>query len=544
MSEQLGSNVFAESENQAVVPEIFADECTNENLENSVEEWGDELTSIVSENADLLVLCPWMGNASVTLAEAMTTYSYPENLTAADEPFLISVVTSLLANRLPYLLEPEVEDIVVEDIDETLEAAEPANMQTQLETVAPEQPQLEVAAPDKPEQTKAKQPIATATARGQSAAADKPPTKVKSHIAPVTVPTEPNTLPMLSEPLDPLRSTTNETKITPIEVTETKPNIATEEINQLPLIVSHVDVVADTQTNAAEALEPIMPSRSEPLLNPIHTPEVRAIPEAIFYVEATPPNELPLATIEIPTPVVMQPLIVAPTERQKEPAPTNALSTETPRIMEVDEEVIMTIELKLPTEETEPVSPRTLVEDGSSVGIDLPLDLAEVIDTSDTEGSTEHFEIPVPAEAEPINEDLMTVIRVILSLEDIAVDAEIKEELAIALYELTNETAEITPEQAVRVIQILAKYRLIEATISLDDVALIEELLSASTRAAIKKLLVDIGVIQESKIQVVSIGQSAMKLYRMERSLVSVYGLTLKPERRTRAFSPKLALTN
>lgn len=63
------------------------------------EQWGDELTELVSVNADEVIRCPWMDDAEVTLSHAMNTYEYPPDMTAAYEPFLISVVNELLASR-------------------------------------------------------------------------------------------------------------------------------------------------------------------------------------------------------------------------------------------------------------------------------------------------------------------------------------------------------------------------------------------------------------------------------------------------------------
>jgi hypothetical protein len=68
--------------------------------EESAEDWGGELTALVTANAGVIVRCPWLGGSEVTLSEAMNTYSFPANLTEEDEPFLISVVCQLLANRV------------------------------------------------------------------------------------------------------------------------------------------------------------------------------------------------------------------------------------------------------------------------------------------------------------------------------------------------------------------------------------------------------------------------------------------------------------
>ncbi len=79
-------------------------------VENINNEWGSELTGLVAANSDVIVRCPWLGGAEVTLSEAMYTYNYPPNLTAKDEPFLISIVEGLLANRVLGTEELEDED--------------------------------------------------------------------------------------------------------------------------------------------------------------------------------------------------------------------------------------------------------------------------------------------------------------------------------------------------------------------------------------------------------------------------------------------------
>jgi hypothetical protein len=89
----------AESEYQTPSPDYSESEEENK-------QWGNELTAIVGANADVIVRCPWMGGAEVTLGEAMRAFNWPPNLKAEDEPFLISVVEGLLANRVIETEEP------------------------------------------------------------------------------------------------------------------------------------------------------------------------------------------------------------------------------------------------------------------------------------------------------------------------------------------------------------------------------------------------------------------------------------------------------
>jgi hypothetical protein len=100
LSETLTATVnFYETESQAYEPGDYSAEA-NHLSEIKDPTWGDNLLDLVSANAHVRVKCSWMGGDAVTLSEAMTTYSYPPNMTAADEPLIISVVQELLANRV------------------------------------------------------------------------------------------------------------------------------------------------------------------------------------------------------------------------------------------------------------------------------------------------------------------------------------------------------------------------------------------------------------------------------------------------------------
>lgn len=100
--------------------------------------WGDELYELVSSHQDEMVICPWMDNAEVTLGDAMTAYEYPPNLTAEDEPFLISVVSELLNNRV--IMEDEPEDLIVDPEEEPApELIEIENLEEPDDEVAEDQ---------------------------------------------------------------------------------------------------------------------------------------------------------------------------------------------------------------------------------------------------------------------------------------------------------------------------------------------------------------------------------------------------------------------
>lgn len=114
-----------------------------------VEPWGNELLTLVRANQDVIVICPWMDDAELTLATAMTTYEYPPNLTAEDEPFLISVVNELLASRV--IESEELEDTVVEveaetevEVDEELAADKNEAKLQEDEAMPPNEPERKI----------------------------------------------------------------------------------------------------------------------------------------------------------------------------------------------------------------------------------------------------------------------------------------------------------------------------------------------------------------------------------------------------------------
>lgn len=86
------------------------------------EQWGDQLHALVQANQDIIVVCPWMNDDRVSLGTAMTTYEYPSNLSAADEPFLISVVYDLLANVGHD--DEEIEELAINNEEEIAELQE------------------------------------------------------------------------------------------------------------------------------------------------------------------------------------------------------------------------------------------------------------------------------------------------------------------------------------------------------------------------------------------------------------------------------------
>jgi len=100
----------------------------------TIDEWGGELTALVAENADVLVRCPWLNDAEVTLSAAMNAYKYPANMTAEDEPFLISVVLQLLANRVKET-EVQVEEDDPEEPEQVEEVDQESNNKTEAQVV-------------------------------------------------------------------------------------------------------------------------------------------------------------------------------------------------------------------------------------------------------------------------------------------------------------------------------------------------------------------------------------------------------------------------
>ncbi len=114
-----------------------------------VEPWGNELFALVNLNQGVMVTCPWMDGAEVTLGTAMTAYEYPPNLTAEDEPFLVSVVNGLLASRVIEAKEPEdpVDEVETEtevEIDEEPAADKSETKLQEDEVTPPKEPQQRV----------------------------------------------------------------------------------------------------------------------------------------------------------------------------------------------------------------------------------------------------------------------------------------------------------------------------------------------------------------------------------------------------------------
>ena len=102
--------------------------------------WGYELEAKVSANAHRRVTVSWVGDAVMTVGEAMNIYPYPPDLTAADEPFLISVVEELLANEVDDTEKPEKEnedepeELVEPDVHEEPRAKEDKQLATNAKT--------------------------------------------------------------------------------------------------------------------------------------------------------------------------------------------------------------------------------------------------------------------------------------------------------------------------------------------------------------------------------------------------------------------------
>jgi hypothetical protein len=114
----------------------------SEGSEENKKDWGYELTALVSANESIVVKCAWMGGAEVTVGEAMSNYNFPPNLTAEDEPYLISVVLDLLNNRVTEIEVTEVdkpEDDQEEEPqeDKTVKQVKDEKIKTKSETVEP-----------------------------------------------------------------------------------------------------------------------------------------------------------------------------------------------------------------------------------------------------------------------------------------------------------------------------------------------------------------------------------------------------------------------
>ena len=123
------------SETLVLEPELEAAETSGSNQEIKDPTWGDELKNYVLANQDVIVICPWMGGAKVSLGEAMWAYNYPPNMTEADVPAVMAVVNELLANRVLEQEEPEetkeqsAEDETLESEETDLPKKEPAKIE-------------------------------------------------------------------------------------------------------------------------------------------------------------------------------------------------------------------------------------------------------------------------------------------------------------------------------------------------------------------------------------------------------------------------------
>lgn len=114
-------------------------------VEQIDDQWGQELTDLVSANADVMIICPWQCGHEVTLGDAMTTFDYPPNLTAADEPYLLSIVYSLLNSRADEsnsIAEnfPVAEAIMQDIVVETIVQNEPVKLEASIKFKSQEEP--------------------------------------------------------------------------------------------------------------------------------------------------------------------------------------------------------------------------------------------------------------------------------------------------------------------------------------------------------------------------------------------------------------------
>ena len=108
-------------QNQA---EQSQDQNQNPGEEEQDKNWGDALTDLVGANAHVPVKASWMGGAVTTLGQAMESYPWPPGLTAADEPYLISVVLDLLANSPKEEKEAPEQELTEEKVEVEVEEPE------------------------------------------------------------------------------------------------------------------------------------------------------------------------------------------------------------------------------------------------------------------------------------------------------------------------------------------------------------------------------------------------------------------------------------
>lgn len=95
------------------------------------------LTALVGANADVVIKCPWLGDAEVTLSEAMR--AYPRPMIDEDPYELANIVMDLLSNRVDVSKDDEPEtmsensdetDTRVEEVVKNEEAAKTENKET------------------------------------------------------------------------------------------------------------------------------------------------------------------------------------------------------------------------------------------------------------------------------------------------------------------------------------------------------------------------------------------------------------------------------
>jgi hypothetical protein len=135
LNETLSADTAYETETSIYEDRVNVVETYASKTEIKDPSWGDGLTNYVMANQHELVRCPWMGGAEVTLGEAMTTYSYPPNMTEEDVPAVRAVVNELLANRVRENEEDKIGE--VEEEAEPKEEPSEENSNAELEEKVP-----------------------------------------------------------------------------------------------------------------------------------------------------------------------------------------------------------------------------------------------------------------------------------------------------------------------------------------------------------------------------------------------------------------------
>ncbi len=533
MSESIsyGTTSVIEVEDQSNVSDNFDVE--------TIDEWGGELTALVAENADVLVRCPWLNDAEVTLSAAMNAYKYPANMTAEDEPFLISVVLQLLANRVKET-EVQVEEDDPEEPEQVEEVDQESNNKTeaqvvqassdkddtdrqskeapedtkvpelpvsQLEEIAESQVGYVLAAEAEPVtesiQREAQEPI-------RAAAKTEPATGSSNSSVDVTSGNNPDAFKTINEennqkpmPIaDPIKDRSNDPKPVIKPEVEAKQPLSTFEIPELEvaaklIVEARSEIAVDQETES-----PTLPAEAaiEPELKELSVFDFEAVTvlddtvELIDEeVEVTEPHGA-LVTLEPEEEILIDHLEEADVrlnELHVSSIPIWEDATDKPEA----EEALPVVQNNLTFEEIE----------------DCLTQLAEHITDSD------------PETTEMVNEYLDNIIEVSTELEagsgkNIITEAEAQEKLEMLFTELLENTGiDYTPEVIESLAYLTLKWRLADETKKLKNKEAIDKAPQDSgTHEIIKKLLIGLSTIKKAVVHAYAIGRSALLLYRFD----------------------------